>query len=407
MLRAIIPLMLLLCSGVELRAQDVSQHARETVKVIRELRTIPLPNFEFRPSGPPARVPGLLRQLNQQLRDLIIAVFNDQHRDSLADADMVYNELKAAGWGDIYRSRWNAYGEISNIDFQWETDHDPPLLVVDTELWVPCGSDSYSTIYVFQKKGRSWELVLATDADYLAEGEHPDGGMQYVVSSQDQNGNWYLGVASVFPNCRNDTREVRFKVLRPGPSPEDPVVLVDRSEPVNDKFDAPFDIAGKKDNFSIMLGKERRLDGELGISISSFDVRDDHASRVPPFALKPEDFLDEWVRADWVEVAPWTNKAKGADLEAWHARLKALAYDSTEMEFVQPCPAQRQDESTWLLGLWLDQKQNRNTPDERLYIGISKQMGAYFVDGIQKTRPAGCPGNTRPSMLPELKLPPW
>jgi hypothetical protein len=269
MLRAIIPLMLLLCSGVELRAQDVSQHARETVKVIRELRTIPLPNFEFRPSGPPARVPGLLRQLNQQLRDLIIAVLNDPHRDSLADADMVYNELKAAGWGDIYRSRWNAYGEISNIDFQWKTDHDPPLLVVDTELWVPCGSDSYSTIYVFQKKGRSWELVLATDADYLAEGEHPDGGMQYVVSSQDQNGNWYLGVASVFPNCRNDTREVRFKVLKPGPSPEDPVVLVDRSEPVNDKFDAPFDIAGKEDNFSIMLGKERRLDGELGISISS------------------------------------------------------------------------------------------------------------------------------------------
>lgn len=407
MLRAIIPLALLLCSGVQLQAQDVSQQAREAVKVIRELRTIPLPNLESSASGPPARVPGLLRQLDQRLRDLIIAVLNDPRRDSLADEDMVYNELKAAGWGEISRSRWNAYGEINNIDFQWLTDHDPPLLVVDIELWVPCGSDPYSTVYVFQKNGRRWELLLTTDADYMPAGGLPGGGLQYVVSSQDQNGKWYLGLASVFPNCRNYMKEVRFKVLRPGPSPESPVVLVDRSEPLNDNFDTPFQIAGEEDKFSIMLGKERRLDGELGISISSFDVRGDKASRVPPFALKPEDFLDEWVRADWVEVAPWTNKAKEAGLEEWYAKLKALAYDSTEIEFVQPCPKQGQDESAWLLGLWIDQRQNRNTPNEELYIAVSQKMGDYFVDGIEKIRPVGCPGNTRPSILPESKLPPW
>jgi hypothetical protein len=219
------------------------------------------------------------------------------------------------------------------------------------------------------------------------------------------SGFWEWPVCS--PSCRNDTREVRFKVLRPGPSPEDPVVLVDRSEPVDNRFDEPFEIATEEDKFSIALGKERSLDGELGISISSFDVRGDHASRVPPFALKPEDFLDEWVRADWVEIAAWTNPAKKPNLEEWHARLKALAHDSTEMEFVQPCPNQGQDESSWLLGLWIDHQQNRNTPEERLYIAVSQKMGAYFIDGIEKTRPAGCPGNTRPSMLPEPKLPAW
>jgi hypothetical protein len=231
--------------------------------------------------------------------------------------------------------------------------------------------------------------------------------MQYLVSPPDQNGKWFLSVASVFPNCRNDTREVRYKVLRPGPSPETPVVLINRSEPINDKFDTPFDITTDEDKFSITLGKERRLDGESGISIFRFDVRDDQASRLPPFALRPEDFLDEWVRADWVEVAPLTNKAKGADLEEWHSKLKALAYDSTEIEFVQPCPKRGQDESTWQLGLWIDQRQNRNTPDERIYIEINQRMGAYFVDGIDKIRPPGCPGNTRPSILPEPKLPSW
>lgn len=103
-LRAIITFMLMLNFGVQVSAQDASKHAREAVKTIKELRTIPLPNFELGPLGPPARVPGLLRQLNQELRDLIVAVLNDPHRDTLADVDMVYDELRSAG-GGIFTGR--------------------------------------------------------------------------------------------------------------------------------------------------------------------------------------------------------------------------------------------------------------------------------------------------------------
>jgi len=404
-LRMIAALIFLLSSGVQLPAQDASRHAQACVKVIQELRSIPLPKANFVPVAPPARVPGLLRLLNQELRDLIVAVLNDPNRDSLAEPDTVYGELKAAGWGDIYRSRWSAYGEISNIDFEWKTDHNPPLLVVDTELWVPCGSDPYTTLYVFQKNARNWDLLLTTDADYLPGEGHPDEGMRYVVSPQDQSGKWFFGVASVSPTCRNGKDEIRFKVLRPGPSPDTPIALVDRHLPVASNFDAPFNINADEDKFSITLGKERKLDGALGISILRFDVGDTQASRVPPFALRPEDFLDEWVRSEWSEVTPWTNKSKDAGLDEWHAKLKALAYDSTKIELVQACPVRQRDTSTWLLGLWIDQKQNRNSPDEKLYVSIREQMGAYYVDDIAKARPDGCPGNTKPSILPETVLP--
>ena len=413
MRRAAIALMLMLNFGVELSAQDVSRYAQEAVKTVNELRTIPLPNFELGPAPPPARVPGLLRRLNQDLRDLIVAVLNDPHRDSLADVEMVYNELRSAGWGDIYRSRWNAYGEISNIDFRWLTDRDPPLLVVDTELWEPCGSDPYSTLYVFQKRGRNWELVTTTDADYLPKvGDHPDSGMDYLLSPQDRDGKWFFGVASVFPDCRSNgldvKREVRFKIIRPGASPDNPAVLLDRHAEIFDKFNVPFEITSNEDTFSISVGKERRLDGELGVSVFRFNVRGDQASRIAPLGFRPDDFLDEWVRADWSEVTPWTSAAKGADLESWHTKLKNLAFDSTEIEFVQPCPKQGQEEGSWLLGLWIDQQQNRDTHDERLFISISQKMGAYFVDGIGKARPAGCPGNTRPAITPpDTDLPIW
>jgi hypothetical protein len=411
MLRATIALMLILNFGAEVSAQDVSRYAQEAVKTINELRTIPVQNFELGPTPPPARVPGLLRRLNQNLKDLIVAVLNDPRRDTLADVEMVYNELRSAGWGDIYRSRWNAYGEISNIDFRWVTDHDPPLLVVDTELWEPCGSDPYSTLYVFQKRGRNWDLVMTTDADYLPKaGDNPDSGMEYLVSSQDGDGKWFFGVASVFPDCRSNgldgKREVRFKIIRPSASPDDPAVLLDRHVQVFDRFNVPFEISSNEDTFSISVGKERRLDGELGMSVFRFDVRGNQVSRVAPLAFRPDDFLDEWVRKDWSEVAPWTSAAKGADLESWHTKLKNLAFDSTEIEFVQPCPKQGQEEGSWLVGLWIDQQQNRNIPDERLFISIIQNMGAYFVDGIGKARPAGCPGNTRPAMtLPDTDLP--
>jgi hypothetical protein len=378
------------------------------VRIIHQLRTIPLPNSEFRESGPPARVPNLLRQLNRELRDLIVAVLNDPRRDTLADESMVTKELKAAGWGDISRSRWNAYGEISNIDFEWRTDYDPPLLVVDTELWVPCGSsDPDSTIYIFQKKGRNWELILTADADYDSAGTGSDDAMQDVLSPPDENGKWFLAIANTPPNCPGQPTEVRFRLMRPGPSPELPKMLLNRSEPIDSNFDLPFKIAVDQDKFSIMLGMERRLDGETGISISRFDVQGDQASRVPPLALRPEDFLDEWVKRDWSEVALWSGNSAGKSLEEWHSTLNGLAPDSTEMEFVQICPRHGRDENSWLIGLRIDRQQNRNSLDEMLYVAIDEKMGAFYIDEIEKTRPAGCPGNTRASVLPEAKLPSW
>jgi hypothetical protein len=353
----------------------------------------------------PPQVPELLRQLNHELKNEIIAVLNDPQPDSPAEESMVTDDLKAAGWGDIFRSKWSSYGEITDIDFELQAKHDPPLLVVDTELWVPCGGEPNSTLYVFQKTGKNWEPVLTAESDYDSAGYRPDDALRYSVSPPDQNGKWFLGIANMPPHCPGNPQEVRFRILRPGPSPDQPAILIDRREPLNPGFDVPFDINIDRDKFSITLGKQRRLDGALGISISRFDVQGSKVSRVPPLALRPEDFLDEWVKRDWAEIAPWSNPSGGTALQEWHSKLQALAPDSTEMEFVQPCSNRGRDESAWQVGLWIDDQQNHNSPNERLYIAISKKAGAYYVEGIETNRPPGCAGDTRPSMLRETKLP--
>ncbi len=142
------------------------------------------------------------------------------------------------------------------------------------------------------------------------------------------------------------------------------------------------------------------------MTIARYGIVGDQFTRVQPLAVTPEDFLDEWVRLGWEGVARWSTQAGQADLQTWHSKLNALESDSTEIEFVQSCPAQRKADKVWLAGLWIDQRLNPTTKDERLYIVVSERQHAFFVDAVSTSRPAGCPGKSRP-LATNWTLPEW
>ena len=374
---------------------------------IRELRAIGLPNFETGQNGPPAKVPGLLRKLNGQLKTLITDTLNDRSRAGVASEREIIAELQAAGWKEIPRYKWNAYGEISQIRFDAKPGYEPGILVVSTQLWVPCGStDPDTAIYVFQGSAREWKLVLATDADFDPSGEDLQNGLQYELSPPDAKGSWYLAIAQAPPECGPTPMpaSLRYKILRAGRSPDEPRILLDRRESLNEKFQPPFRLEVDDDWFAVTKGKERKLDGEPGVSIARFQVIGDEMTRIQPLALTPEDFLDEWVQLDWSEAAHSSSQA--SDLPMWHSRLSALAYDSTEIEFVQPCREPGSADKVWLAGLWIDQELNPTVENERLYVVVSERHHAFFVASVNTTRPPGCPGKALPS-LTNWELPQW
>lgn len=394
----------LACMQVE--GKSVSPHAQDAVQTIEKLRAIGLPDFEAGQAGPPARVPALLRKLNEQLRALITETVNNRSGTGIGGEREVIGELKAAGWKEIPRYKWNAYGEISQIRFATDS-YESGLLVVSTELWVPCGStDPDTALYVFAGNEKDWKLVLATDADYDTTGASEESGMQYRVSPRAADGSWYLAVVQAPPACgpTSAAASLRYKVLRPGPSPDEPRILLDRSEPLNEKFEPPFRLEVMDDWFAVTKGKERKLDGEPGVSVARYRVIGDELTRIQPLAPTPEDFVDEWVQLDWSEAVRASGQS--SELAKWHATLNALAYDSTEIEFVQPCRAEGRAEKTWLAGLWIDQQLNPHSENERLYIVVSERQRALFVDSVNTTRPAGCPGKARP-LLTNWELPQW
>lgn len=174
-------------------------------------------------------------------------------------------------------------------------------------------------------------------------------------------------------------------ILRPGRSPEKPRILLDRREPLNEKFQPPFRLEVEDDWFAVTKGKERKLDGEPGISIDRYQVTTDETTRMQPLALTPEDFLDEWVQSEWSIAAHWSSQSM--DLTKWHANLNALAYDSTEIEFVQPCREPSSADKVWLTGLWIDQKLNPNSENERLYIVVNERhLVATTFDDLETAR---------------------
>lgn len=389
-------------------AHEVSPHAREAVQVIRELRAIGLPDPDSLEKGPPAKVPGLLRQLNRQLLALVADTLNDSSRYTLPSEEEVTEQLQAAGWEEIPDNKWNAYGEIIRIKFVWKNGYEPNVLIVSSQLWIPCGSsDPDSAIYVFEGKARHWELVLAADTDFDTPGASQATGLRYELSPPDGKGQWFLAVANAPPSCRWTKTNLHYRVLRPGRRPNEPQILVDQREPIDQKFDPPFELRAEMDWFAVTRGKHRKLDGEPGVSIARYEVDGDRVQRIHPLALRPEDFVDEWVQLNWEDAKRWSNPSMPQNLGNWHAKLNSLEFDSTEIQFLQACPQQERLTSKWLIELWIDRKPNPAVSEELVYIVVNERNGIYLVDGIYNNRPGGCPGETPLPAFTDWKLPDW
>ena len=63
------------------------------------------------------------------------------------------------------------------------------------------------------------------------------------------------------------------------------------------------------------------------------------AQRIDPLALRPRDFVDEWLTREWKEAAFWSESGNRVGMLAWH---KKLHKDNEYGEFIYPtmhCPS--------------------------------------------------------------------
>jgi hypothetical protein len=401
-------LTLVLFASANSAARPVSPHAQNAVETIQKLRAIGLPNSNELESGPPAKVPGLLRLLNQELKALIVEDLNDANRHAVPSEEEIMEQLTAAGWDEIPSHKWSAYGEIRQIKFDWQPGYEPGILIVSTQLWLPCGSsDPDSAVYVFQGIARHWDLVIAAESDFDPAGESDETGMQYKISPADPSGHWFLVVAHLPPSCRRGSDVLRYKALRPGAGANQPTLLVSGRELIDPFFQPPFQIRVESDWFAVTHGKVRKLDEELGIVISRYGFSDHQMRRTAPLALTPEDFLDQWAQLSWDDAKRWSKTSSESSLQDWHSKLNSLTPASTEIESVHHCAGSEGDDQSWLIELSIDQRVNPSIRQETLYVEVAKRGGNFLLDGVHESHPSGCLGKTAHKPIIDRTLPSW
>jgi hypothetical protein len=387
-------------------AREVSDHARKAVEAIQQLRSVGLPDFEDDHKTPRAKVPQLLRSLNKELRALIVEELNDASEHTPVTEEEIFDQLRAAGWEELTSQKWEAYGEIEAINFDWKVEYDPGVLVVTTKLWSPCGySDPDSAIYVFQGAKRHWDVVLATESDFDAIGSSEESGMSYKLALPDSAGKWFLVVGYIPASCRKARPWLKYKALRPSSNPDQPTVVVSGMESVDSFFNPAFRIEAHEDWFAVTLGKTRKLDDEPGVEILRYELNAGGAKRIPPLALAPEDFLDQWVQMKWDGARQWAKESQ--NLAEWHEKLEKISPGSVEIEAIQKCSGGEDGDQEWLVEMAVDQPPNPTLGAEALYVGIAKRNGAFSVQTVEKTGRAGCSSIDLSAKSLKNELPSW
>ncbi len=342
----------------------------------------------------------LLTQLKHQLRDLILGTLNASPNRSPDPGRLtagVLSELGREGVpvGEENLPKSQQYGGILDIEVA-RPNSDPGLLAAKTRLQVPC-SGGDTSLYIFERDDVGWKLVIAEESDGYAEVKGAQDQFDYAISPRDPSGDWYVVAVHIPGWCTSCWGGLHYRVLRPGPTPEAPRVLMDKEDGVYRCGEPAYRLALEPTGFRIdyMAGEWMDLDLFTAIQPDRYVVSGDHVARVAPVAYTAQEFLNAWLQMNWNDARTWSNAARASSLESWHRRLRPSLdkgyLRSSKFEFVQPCDS---PPTKWQIGLTAD---SFDPKSPHLFFTVDLKEGAFNLESIDELRPAGCPGETPPS----------
>jgi hypothetical protein len=334
---------------------------------------------------------GLLTKLKHQVRDLAVQTLSstDALRSSPEELRSRTVTLLQQSGGDLasppYSPVWTpedqalvSYGYIEALEFQRPISHSD-LLAVRTRLAINCGSDT--SLYLFRRSVKGYRLVLELENNDYSDVSGAQNWLEYAVSPPDRTGGFFVVAADVNAWCTSRWQTLRYKLLRLGDTPDSPRVILNAEHGVLRDREPPFHLSATASGFSLRFWHEQSLD--LGIMdrryVLTYEVNGDRASRIPPFAFRPEDFLDEWIHMPWSEASRWVPSNRRNELQPWHERFGGGNRACCgELESVRSCPDHPE---TWQI-----------SADGEYFFKVSKRHGEFYVEDIGKTEDKGCDG---------------
>lgn len=221
----------------------------------------------------------------------------------LLEAGLFCDEAKGPPCGD-FASLGSLLGYLGDLKLQ----RSGVFLIAQTAVGIQCGFDE--SAYVYGWSGERWRRVWQTEQDTYTEKAYRPQTIQSVLISPYNKANDYLLLTLGFmPWCSSAWRDVYYRVFRLGPDPMAPP-LIDGDEGAYIAADPP--IRGSVTTNDVLvqfsLGSID-TDALVRTAVRHYKIEHDEVKRVDPLALRPRDFVDEWLTHPWKESVFWSESA--------------------------------------------------------------------------------------------------
>ncbi|HEV7921474.1 MAG TPA: hypothetical protein VGR02_11870 [Thermoanaerobaculia bacterium] len=242
----------------------------------------------------------------------------------------------------------------------------PELVAVTTLIDIPCGSDT--SLYLFRLESDGWRLILARESNGYRRIAGALDMFQYAVSPSDANGDFFVVTANVNPWCSSNWQMLRFDVRRIGADAYSSRVLVSGNESIYLDAD-DYELKAGVDDVRLQWRSWQSLD--LGLHnrahVRHFSICGDRVERVGPFALAPEDFVDEWGRM------PWEEASRFGGPRAVHQLLNKRRFFYSAFD-----PVRRGKDGAWIVPLWVERKPR----NEWMTFTIEQRGDEFVIRGV-------------------------
>jgi hypothetical protein len=348
----------------------------------------------------PERMRGLLTTLKHQLRDIIIARVKASESAGQKPAQLRADVLAtlagynvAVGEPEAWKNESDKdnpiiYGYVLDLEIERPRLH-PDLLVATTTLALPYGNDT--SLYVFKRKPGGYELAFALEANGYETILGAQSAFAYSISPPDASGSFFVVAADVNPWPTSRWQGLRYKVMRLGASPYEPQFMLRAEHGVLIDRDPIFELTTTADGFKLTFWEEQHLDDGIMVReyVLNYMLQGDRVKRVAPLAVKPEDFLDEWIHLPWSEAAEWVEPSARDEMQNWHERLHA-DNPSCCSELDEVCACQPQPRTWQVVVSFADKLADKLPP--QVFVKIARKRDAYFIEKIGTSKDEKCAG---------------
>jgi hypothetical protein len=277
---------------------------------------------------------------------------------------------------------WFLSGFLGNLSLRRRSG----FLILQTAIGIECGFDESAYIYSWSSEG--WRRVWQTEQNTYTDEEYKPQTIHAVLISPYDTGNNYLVLTLGSESwCSSVWHAVYYRLYRIGPDLS-AQLLLDGGDGFADVSDDPPIRGSVTANDILVQFTGGSIDTGLLTRemVRHYLINHDTVSRVAPLALRPRDFVDEWLTADWNEAAQWSESTNRPSMRDWHTKHRN---DHVSGEFLYPtkhCPSMP---DLWQVGIDFSDPQTRLvTPSKHTYFLVRRRPPYEFTMVQVSDRPS-------------------